>query len=286
MDLSPVDRSLILLEINTHIEDSLAKFPEQGLKQILEDLGDASKVANHYRLNKGLGLFKPDRHPIIKWLSITFITTFSLFLLFIAILVWKFTPVFELDEKKGKIVLLGGLVDINSTSGKVKIMDQYHFAENNYSNQFDGAIDFPKEETDELVVNFKTGLFNFTNSIDGKLSWNCKLDTPPTDDFINISSESVEMDLERFEGANCDIKVPINTKLTVDGKSATINITDGEFDTFIEIDNGLIKFSPNPEVDYSYDLKVTKGTIDEFNSIEGPDAYEVKIFIENGMIKK
>lgn len=286
MDLSPKDRSKIIVEINNHIEEALQKYPDQGLKEVLDDLGDPSKVANHYRLNKGLRLFKPDRHPIIKWLAITFITTFSLFLIFIGTIIWKFTPLFEIDEKKGRVILLGGLIDVNSTSGKVKIMDQFHFTENTYSNQFDGSIDFPKEETDELVVNFKSGLFNFSNSSDDKLSWDCKLDSPPTDQFINISSESVEMDLESFEGANCDIRVPINTKLTVDGKDATINIVDSEFDTFVEIENGIVRFSPNPEVDYAYDLQVNKGTKAQFDSVESPDAYEVKIFIESGIIKK
>jgi len=285
-DVSPVDRSSIIIEINDHISESLEKYPEQNLAEILDDLGEPSKVANHYRLNKGLRLFKPDKHPLIKWLSITFISGFSIFLLFIGVMVWKFTPIFEVDEKQGKILFLGGLIDINGTSGKVKIMDQYHYTDNNYSNQFDGAIDFPKDETDELVVNFKTGLFNFSNSPDNKLSWNCKLDSPPTDSFLNTSTDSVEIDLESFEGANCDIKVPANIKLTVDGKNGTIKIEDSEYDTFIEMENGLVRFSPNPEVDYTYDLKVTKGRVDDFISRKSNDSYEVKIFIENGMITK
>ena len=285
MDIGPVDRSNIVVEIHEHIQEALQKYPEQSISEILNDLGHPQKVANHYRLNKGLKLFKPARHPILKWLSISFISMFAFSLLFIGVLVWKFTPVFELDEDKGKVILLGGLIDINTISGKAKIMDQYHFSENNYTNQFDGSIDFPRSETDEVVVNFNSGIFNFTTADTDKLSWNCKLDTPPTKDFLN-QGDTVEIDLEDFEGANCDIQIPSNLKLTVDGKDAKITVTDSEFDTYIEMKNGQVHFSPNPEVDYNYELKVKNGTMDKFNSIESKDAFEIKIFIENGSILK
>jgi hypothetical protein len=285
-DITPSDRSSIILDINQHIQDSLKNYPDQDLKQVLEDLGAPAKVANHYRLDRGLKLFKPSKHPIVKWMSITFISTFGIFLLFISIMIWKFTPIFEVNEKLGKIVFLGGLIDINMTSGKVKVLDEYHFTENTYTNQFEGAIDFPKEETDELVVNFKSGLFNFTNSLDDKLSWTCKLETPPTESFINQSGETVEIDLENYEGANCDFRVPSNIKLTVDGKEANITFTDAEYDIYVELNNGLVKFSPNPEVDYNYDLKVKKGMAADFFSVQDPKSFEVKIFIENGMITK
>lgn len=285
-DINPRDKSKIILEIDEHIQESLEKYPDQDIKVILEDIGEAQKVANHYRLNKGLKLFKPEKHPFLKWLGIMFITCFSLFILAVGLVVWKFTPIFEVDEKEGRVVVLGGLLDINRNSGKVKIMDQYHFTENNYSNQFDGTIDFPKEETDELVFNFKSGLFNFTTSEDEKLSWNCKLDSPPTENFLNQSDETVEIDLEEYEGANCDIKVPSGIKLTIDGKDANISFTDTEYDLYLEMENGQVTFTSNPEVDYNYDINVKNGVSDTFTSSEKPDAYEIKIYLDNGLVKQ
>lgn len=286
-DLHPSDRAQVVLDINLHINESITKFQDKSLSNILEDLGSPQKVANHYRLDRGLITFKPKKHPIVKWLSISFLGSITLFFLFILILVWKFTPIFEIDEKKQRVVILGGLIDINGTSGKMKIMDQYTFVDNKFSNQFDGAIDIPQGESDELVINFKSGVLNITNSLERELSWNCKLETPPTGDFLDQSKDIIVIDLEQYEGVSCDISVPSELKLSIDGQDAQITVTDAEFDTFIDIKNGQVFFNENPEVDYNYDLKVKNGLVSpEYKSSTNPDAYETRIYIENGSIQK
>lgn len=285
-DLSPLDRSKIIIEINEHITENLEKFEDKKLEDILNDLGSPQKVANHYRLDRGLKTFKADRHPILKWLSITFVGSIAVFFIFVVVIVWKFTPIFKIDEKTQRVIILGGLVDINGTSGKVKIADQYHFVDNKFLNQFDGAIDFPRDEYDELVVNFKSGILNFKPSIDNKLSWNCKMETAPTNDFLNRTKDIIEIDLEDFEGVSCDIQVPSNIKLTVDGKDAKVTITDADFHSYVEIANGQVYFNPNPELEYTYDFKVINGTASPAVNSKSPQAYETRISVENGQIIK
>lgn len=287
VDLSPSDRSKIVLEIEQYIEDALERYSDKSVDQILEDLGTPERVANHYRLDRGLKTFKPARHPIIKWLSITFLGSIGLFLIFILTLVWKFTPIFEINEKTQQVTILGGLIDINGTSGKVKIMDDYKFVDNKFTNHFDGAIDFPREEYDELVINFKSGILNLNTSPEQKLTWNCKLEVAPSDDFMDRSKGVIVINLENYEGVDCEIGIPAEVKLTVDGKDAQITVSDAEFDTFIEIKNGTVFFNYNPEVDYAYDLKVKNGIVSpSFKSSKGKNAYETKIYIDNGSIQK
>lgn len=286
-DLHPSERAKLVLETHQHINESLEKFQDKSLSKILDDLGPAQKVANHFRLDRGLKTFKPDKHPIIKWFSITLLGSSAIFCLLILILVWKFTPVFEIDEKKQRIVILGGLIDINGVSGKVKILDQYQFVDNKFSNHFDGAIDLPKEDYDELVINFKSGVLNLKTSNDQKLSWSCKLEIPPNDEFIDRSKDVIIIDLEPYEGVACDISIPADIKLTVDGKDAQITVTDAEFDTYIEIANGQVFFNYNTEVDYNYELKVKNGFVGPgFKSSKNKDAYEIRIFVDNGSIQK
>jgi hypothetical protein len=119
-----------------------------------------------------------------------------------------------------------------------------------------------------------------------KLSWNCKLDNPPTSEFLNRTKDTIELDFEEFSGISCDISIPADAKLTVDGKDAQITVNDAEFDTFIEIKNGQVTFNPNPEVDYSYDLKVKQGTSSQFKNSDSKDAFETRIYIDNGSILK
>ena len=287
VDLSPSDRSKIVLEIQQHIEEALEKYSDKSLENILEDLGSPERVANHYRLDRGLKTFKPKRNPIIKWLSITFLGSIGLFFVFILTLIWKFTPVFEVNEKTQQVTILGGLIDINGTSGKIKIMDEYKFVDNKFTNHFDGSIDFPREEYDELVINFKSGILNLNTSPDPKLTWNCKLEVPPNEDFMDRNKGVVIINLENYEGVDCEIGVPAEVKLTIDGKDAQISVNDAEFDTFIEINNGSVFFNYNPEVDYTYDLKVKNGTVSsEFISSKAKNAYETRIYINKGSIQK
>lgn len=286
-DLSPSDRSKIILDIENHIEDSLRKYSDKSLDQILEDLGSAERVANHYRLDRGLKTFKPNRHPILKWFSITFLGSIGLFLIFILTLIWKFTPVFEVDEKNQRVTILGGLIDINGTSGKIKVGDEYKFVDSKFTNHFEGSIDFPKDVYDELVINFKSGQLNLNTASEAKLSWSCKLETPPNEEFMDRNKGVVIINLENYEGIDCDIQVPPDVKLTVDAKEGQVTLTDAEYDSYIELANGLVYFNYNPEVDYSYDIKVKNGTVSrDFISSGAKEAYEVKIYIENGKVDK
>lgn len=286
-DLSPSDRSKIIIDINEHIEQAIEKYSDKNVEEILKDLGKPQAVANHYRLDRGLKTFKAERSPVWKWLSITFLGSLGLFLIFLLIMVWKFTPLFEINEKEQRVTILGGMIDINATSGKIKIMDEYKFVDNKFTNKFDGAVDFSRQDFDELVINFKSGVINLNTSAEEKLSWNCKLQVAPNDEFIERSKNIMIIDLESYEGVDCDIKVPADTKLTIDGKDAQITVNDPEYDTYIELKNGQVYFNYNPEVDYNYDLKTKNGKVSsEFVSSSSKGAYEVKIYLENGTIDK
>ena len=52
--LNPSDRAKIVLDINEHIHEALNKYEDKSLKEVREDLGHPQKVANHYRLDRGL----------------------------------------------------------------------------------------------------------------------------------------------------------------------------------------------------------------------------------------
>ena len=57
-----------------------------------------------------------------------------------------------------------------------------------------------------------------------------------------------DAEFDRHKNNGVKIKVLGPATETVDGKDATINITDGEFDTFIEIENGIVIDCPDQAV--------------------------------------
>ncbi|MBG58895.1 MAG: hypothetical protein CME67_02065 [Halobacteriovoraceae bacterium] len=284
-DLPPSKRSKIVADNHQHILEAREKYPEKSMSEILRDLGSPQKVANHYRLDLGLKTFRPKKHPFLKWFSITVLGSIAIFFAFITVLVWKFTPLAKFDEEEQRVILLGGLIDINGNSGKIKIFDQYQFVENRFTNQFDGSFELTPD-MNEILVNFDTGMFTFTTTTSKRASWNCKLQMPPEKDIVSILPHALEINLEAYGGGSCDIEVPVDATLTVVGKDGQINIHEAEFDVMTEFTNGNINWMPNPEVEYSYDIRLQKGLSDSFTSSTLPNAYEVKFYLENGNIRK
>lgn len=283
-DVSPTERAQIILENQQHILEAREKFPEKSLNEILDDLGPAQKVANHYLLDRGLKTYRPNRHPFLKWFSIMFLGSVGLVMATILVVIWKFTPLFKIDEKAQRVIILGGLIDVNGISGKIKVGDQYQFIQNRFTNQFDGTVEVPKDEFDELVINFKSGSIDLKTNFNRKLSWDCKLENPPEQDFLNFNNDIIEIDLEKTGGASCMIGVPIDLKLTLDAEDAQVGLIEPEFDVFIDIDNGSVDLEPNPEIEYKYDLSVTNGVSPKLKSSLKDDAYEIKVQIKNGKI--
>lgn len=284
-DFPPSKRSRIVWENHERIKEAKAKYPDQSLAQILKDLGQPQKVANQHRLAYGFKTFKRKRHPFLKWFSITFLGSLTILFVAAGILVWKLTPLAKFDEENQRMILLGGLIDISGTSGKIKVFDQYQFVENRFPNQFDGAFEL-SDEMNEIVVNFDSGVMNFTTGASRSASWNCKLQLPPGKDIVTASSTALTINLGAFGGSSCDIEVPVDSTLTVVGADAEINVTEPEYDAMVDFKNGSINFAPNPEVEYNYDIQLGNGNQDEFSSSEKPNAYEIKLYLKNGDIRR
>lgn len=286
-DIGPSERSTIILEIQAQVEQSNKNYPDKSIHQVINDLGEPSALANHYRINKGLKTVKNNKpFSFFKFCMIISLSMIGLLILTTLILTWKFTPLFELDEENNRITVLGGLIDVNGKSGKVKIMDSYQFVDNNFTNSFEGSLDIIDENFDEVVVNFTSGVLNLTYNDQNIVKWSCKLDSPPKEDFINRSDSIIELDFEELSGISCDVSAPSRFKTTVDANDAKVSIAEPLNDIFVELRNGDIEFKPNPEFDYKYDLESSTPTNNFFRSSNNKESIEIKLSTKNGRILK
>lgn len=282
-DLSPSDKANIILEIQDHLNKQVSEFPKKDIQIIISELGSPQSVANKYRRQKGISDFKENKpFSFFKFIFSISVILFTIFVIAIGLLIWNFTPIFKIDENSNRITILGGLIDVNGKSGKVKFMDHYQFTDNNFTNSFEGSIDIIEENYDELVVNFKSGTLNLTYNEQNQVNWNCKLDSPPQEDFVNRSEEIVELDFEELDGISCDISAPTRFKTTVDATDGRVTILGPLNDTFVELTNGDIIFRPNPELDYKYELDATRLDINTFESSTAKDAIEINLTTKNG----
>lgn len=107
------EKAEIITEIKSHILDAQAKDSSKRLEDILAAIGEPEFVANRYLIERGLKPMKTPTHPIFKWLIIGFLGTFAIIVLFVTILIWKFTPIMKIQDDK--VSLLGGTIDVDNS---------------------------------------------------------------------------------------------------------------------------------------------------------------------------
>lgn len=276
-DLEVIQRSKILSEVYHEI-----------LNKDAIELPAALQFANLKRSQHGLIAYSPKK----KFSFWSFFLKFSILTLIIivttiSLLVWKFTPILSVDEANNRIIFLGGLIDIDGKAGKLKVFNDYHFSDDSFSNDFQASIDLG-DDKDEIIVNFKSGSFNLKNSKDGNFSLDCKLANPPNADIISQRDELVHIDFSKIEGLNCALEIPTDKKITIEGKQASLNIPAPEYNLYIELENGKIYLSPEEEIDYIFNFNIenkkSDNFIGDFKSSNSPDAYEIRINLQDGAV--
>lgn len=217
----------------------------------------------------------------LRWLLLVFFGSQVLFIIGIIILAIKFTPIIKVDEEKNHVTLLGGLIDINGQSGRIKIFDQYQFVENTFSNEFIGDFELTSD-IDEVLLNFSEGIYRFRNSKDQKVYWSCKLESLPTDEIVQFETGTLSLNLKKYQGS-CDIEIPLDSKLTISGKNGQVILDKPQYDLFTELENGTIKMITNRGIGYKFDVTVDNGiSRQDLRSSSDPNAYEINIQLENG----
>jgi hypothetical protein len=271
--LSPIpmsERAEIVTEMKSHVLDSIETHPSQSIEAVLAALGEPEQVANRYLVERGLKPVKPSKNGVVKWLTIGFLGTFALMLLFIGVLVVKFTPLIQVNEKDERVVILGGLIDIDGKGGKVKIgntsiQDSKDIVSGKaiFSGKKKAAM---KGGTHLLSIQFQNGQVKVSPSLTDEIDFSClyRGEKP----YLSEQNGMTEFHMEQTSGTECEFKVPTNLSLRVKGE------------------NGQIVFTPEEKKNYRYNIHVSRGMMDNFSSSSDKNATEVELRLENGQIKK
>lgn len=244
------------------------------------------EIANRLRVESGHDTLPPVKAKFSfgKAFLKTMLFMFICFLLFLAFLIWKFTPVLEIDNETQRITILGGLIDIDGKSGKFVIGDDVHFTASSNSNDFSGSI-VSQAATSKIIINFNSGKIDFKNSETEEFSFECKLSTPPSDSSIVESAHQVILDLSQFESSSCDLMIPKDTKVIVKGDIGAIEVFNPHFDFDLELDKGNLKIEQDVDRTYYFDLSVETGAIETFNGTTAEKAeHKIVAKIKTGNI--
>jgi hypothetical protein len=259
------DRAEIVTEIKSHILSSLERDPQARLDLQLEAMGEPETVANRYLMERGMQTVKPPISPIVKWMVIGFLGSLAMLLIFVAVLAIKFVPM------------------INSSDWQDKL-----FAANNHP--YKGSIEIEKGKRAE--VKFGNGKMEIGNSEGTKFSWDCVSQYPATTEAgsakVNpqVDASGVKLDLLPLGGLKCELSIPRSIDFNIDGANGKLEIEEPHFSLDAKLANGKVEFNPDEHENYRFDFSVTNGKIDDFVSSQKPDAFQIKIKLSNGVIRR
>lgn len=279
------DRAEIIMEIKSHILDSQANSPDLSMTSILDSLGEAETVANRYLLERGLKVSKPPKTPMVKWLTIGFLGTLSILVAFLTLILWKFTPIISVDNENDHVVILGGLIDINGQSGKMRVGARSRKFDHSNLSTLDGSKEISKS-TRKILFNFSNGSFQFT-WIPGQreLKWQCQsggASSPP----ITQDSENLIVDFQKLAGAFCKIQLPGSIQSHIQGSNGHVELLNPRSELELKLNNGQIVVSPVPQLEYNYQIQLVHGHADHFVSSNSSKAIKIAIHLSNGYVER
>lgn len=206
---------------------------------------------------------------VFKWSVVGILGMLAIGAVLIGVLAYNFSPIIKVDEKQGIVQLLGGLIDIKQDG-------------ENYS----GSYQLTKIE--KLNLKFKSGNLELNEANkSGELSWNCK-DSDNKDNFkVDVSDGSAKIDLTKLSKLDCNLSIPTAIRnVKIKGANGKIDISEPDYNLDLSLNNGMVELSPKKNKKYNYDNVVGNGVIDQFEHTKEGAELNIKISLNNGMIKK
>lgn len=282
-------RAEIVTEIKSHIRDASDKDPKPDLQQVLNDLGSPRVVAERYLTFKGVapGSAASSNRPrrVLKWLAVATVASFALIFFLGLSAIWYFSPLIKVDGERGRVVLLGGLIDINEDLGQVKVGDMVMNDALKKAVNVQGEQDLSGREVRVLKIPFNTAKLEITNSADRKISWDCKAATN-VEPKVSVTAGVMTLNLDALSLARCAIALPKGLITQFRGVNGHMEVDAPNGDLDIDLDNGKVEIGTDPARDYDFQVKVKNGLQDFFPRSQAKGALKVKVSVVNGMVKK
>jgi hypothetical protein len=261
------DRADIITEIRSHALDAQDREPSKSMNDILSSLGEPESVANRYLMERGLKAGKPAKTPMVKWLTIGFLGTFAIVTFAVVLILYKFTPLVKVDENKGTVQILGGLIDISDDEIRAE--------------KVSATKDIDLKIIKKIKIRFSNGKMSLKQNTGSQLKWGCK--ATAQDAFPVLSNDAVTFNLIN---AKCEISYPRGLELDLEGVNGKLELNELTSNVNVDLKNGNVSFSPDAHTAYRYDLDVDQGRVDDFESSKSDKAVQIKIKLGNGRIAK
>lgn len=284
--LTTSERAEILLEIKSHVMSKMEEDSSADEMSILKSLGSPRDVAIKYVDDRGIEWKAPVQSSgaiasIVKWLVIGFLGTIGVFVCVFIFLVTQFSPLVEVDEEKGKVKILGGMIDIDD------------FDRQDFNISFNDNKSGRVQETylvenlrKPLLISAASGKMNIRNSSSGVIEVNCKAQSNLAENMLNEESETYVLDLSVIGSSKCEIDIPGSMVLSVKMNSGILKLDKLVNSQNIDMNSGRIKIKEKPGQKYKYTFNILTGKIDDFETSSAKDAIPVSIKLRAGRVQR
>ncbi len=290
IELSPLrvtERAQIILELRESVLQTFKDSSNESITTVIAPLGTPAQIARKYLLEKGLTpqnikRFKKSQRPSpLKWLVIFLLSMTALLVISVSLAIWKFTPVFKINENSGRITILGGLIDFELEAGT------FAFSQN-MAHSFNGDIPTSTGQVQRLKIDFTNGKFILRGSQDDKLSWKCKIinKMENVDPQVDKIGNTIKIDFNQTKGTKCDLAIPKNIDIKIAGINGKMQVIEPLYNIDAKMSNGQIIMRPDIDARYNVQTMVTNGHSDSFKRISSsdPTAYKINFELANGKI--
>ncbi|NJL25892.1 MAG: hypothetical protein HC902_12480 [Calothrix sp. SM1_5_4] len=186
------ERAAIVTEIESHIGRVERGAP---VEKVLSDMGAPLTVARRYLSAKGVPESGGGRW--LRWFAIATVVFFGLIFTSGLALVWHLSPIIKVDGAKGRVTLLGGLIDVNEELGQVKVGDLVVNDAEEPSVRVEGERDLGDGDVKLIRIPFNTAKLEVRASSGSTLAWKCRAasrEAPKVDTAAGILT--LDLDLE------------------------------------------------------------------------------------------
>lgn len=289
-------RAEIITEIRSHILDKSAADSTKKIQTILNEMGAPREVATRYLEQKGIKPWTPSpARNWIKWIAISFASVTGLMVASVVAMIWYFSPLIHVDEEKGRVRILGGMIDVNEATGTVKIGSSTFSDGDSGSFKMSigdgdvsktaGAEDLTGKKITLIKIPFNNAKLEINAVSEPAFKWECKNvggSNPPLSNQAGVMT----LDLAVARMAKCELSVPKNIKIEVHGNNGSINIDEVASDMNIAVTNGKVNIKPDASKIYDFEVNVKNGKADTFPRSTDKMALKVKVDVTNGKVSK
>jgi hypothetical protein len=219
----------------------------------------------------------------MRWLAISFLGTMGLFLAFVGMVLWKFSPVVAVDEARNRVSLLKGLVVVDGTENTVKIAG-FKVKENDEGREVVGEVNLAHTPLTDIHIPFSNGQLELRTTGDEKISWKCVVRGDHVSPIHSLEGNRLTLALDAYDGAKCQIRLPEKVRTRVEGQNGQVALVRPRTDLQVELMNGSVSVVPDRTQQYKYDISVMNGRIDRFESSAARSAHRLNISVMNGSI--